>query len=189
MQITMEKIVWITLSLVIVAVVGWFLMGVATTHSNVASQKVYARLIQSSFNENCPDSMSGSCYVVSIRIVNPGEGGMSLYMIQESFGGGPVVARYDSGIFLMITGVFDEEPMNTLSTVGFRPGDIIWTYPDLGMMVEIPPHEALDVTIEIDSVFVDGEKALIVSPFVAPPGLDFIDPSEAERVAVSIPIP
>lgn len=72
MQITVEKVVWIALVLVVVAVVGLFLMGNVITQSQQVGQRFYVRLISSQYND------ADQSYIVSFRLVNTGEGGHSI---------------------------------------------------------------------------------------------------------------
>ncbi len=72
MQITVEKVVWIALVLVVVAVVGLFLMGQVLTGAQQVGQRFYVRLINSQYSD------SNESYVISFRIVNTGEGGNTL---------------------------------------------------------------------------------------------------------------
>ena len=72
MQITMEKIIWIALVLVVAAVVGFFLMNVATTQSKQVAQKAYVRLISSNYVDDI-DGSGNPGYVVTVRVVNSGE--------------------------------------------------------------------------------------------------------------------
>ncbi|MEM3372172.1 MAG: hypothetical protein QXO55_06160 [Candidatus Korarchaeum sp.] len=72
MQITVEKVVWIALVLVVVAVVGLFLMGNVITQSAQVGQRFYVRLISSQYND------ADQSYVISFRLVNTGEGGKKI---------------------------------------------------------------------------------------------------------------
>ncbi len=88
MQITVEKVVWIALVLVVVAVVGLFLMGQVLTGAQQVGQRFYVRLINSQYSD------ADSSYVISFRIVNTGEGGNTLTGIDLSpvgFGSGASV--------------------------------------------------------------------------------------------------
>ncbi len=72
MQITVEKVVWIALVLVVVAVVGLFLMGQVLTGAQQVGQRFYVRLINSQYSD------ANHSYIISFRIVNTGEGGRNL---------------------------------------------------------------------------------------------------------------
>ncbi len=88
MQITVEKVVWIALVLVVVAVVGLFLMGQVLTGAQQVGQRFYMRLINSQYSD------ATQSYVISFRIVNTGEAGATLTSISINpvgFGSGASV--------------------------------------------------------------------------------------------------
>jgi len=88
LQITVEKVVWIALVLVVVAVVGLFLMGQVLTGAQQVGQRFYVRLINSQYSD------SNQSYIISFRVVNTGEGGNNLTSIDidpVGFGSGASV--------------------------------------------------------------------------------------------------
>ncbi len=88
MQITIEKVVWIALILVVVAVVGLFLMGQVLTASKQVGQRFYVRLISSQWSD------AANSYIISLRIVNTGEAGANITKLTFKtigFGNGTIV--------------------------------------------------------------------------------------------------
>ncbi|MDK2384384.1 MAG: hypothetical protein QI199_06210 [Candidatus Korarchaeota archaeon] len=188
MDITTEKVVWIALILVAVGMVGIYLVNILTIQTKEVGQRMYTRLISSEFVDRCPEASSGSCYIVNIRVVNGGEDGMSLYLFifpTEEWG----VSNYAMSLFsLMIVG----EPGATSSSVqtqGFDPGNVIGASP-MGV-IEIPPRQGTDITIKIDSEYIQGDKAVIITAFIDQPGYDgdYEPDVNTLQVSAAIPVP
>ncbi|MCD6243995.1 MAG: hypothetical protein J7J65_02010 [Candidatus Korarchaeota archaeon] len=132
MQLSVETVVWVALALVVVAVVGLFLMGNVFTASQQTSQKFYARLINSEY------SPQYGGYIISVRVVNTGEGGSSINSLEfhaVGFSGDTVTVDAD---------LSDSDADDTLSNL------------NLG------PRESRDITVGVQSDYVSGEKALVI---------------------------
>ena len=190
MMTTIEKIVLIAITIAIVSVAGFYLMSTSLTMSKATSSSFYVRLVDSEFIKKCNTPITGSCYEITIRIVNTGEGGKSLYLSQDS------LYLYKS---LRIPPEWIQlfEPLNdAIKPQGFTTTFIADAKPDwrLCCCYEIPPHSTWEFTIFVDSNYVRGEKSLIISPLIDDPGLidpcwdhDPCDPTGI--VSKSVPIP
>ncbi len=130
MQLSVETVVWVALALVVVAVVGLFLMNSAITASQQTSQMFYVRLINSEY------SPQYGGYIITLRVVNTGEGGKVLHRLTFYPTGFPNGAQVD------------------VNHNG-RPG------PD-NLIVDLDPRESCDITIGIISDYTSGSKALVV---------------------------
>ena len=130
MQLSVETVVWVALALVVVAVVGLFLMNSTITASQQTSQKFYVRLINSQY------SPQYGGYIITLRVVNTGEGGKTLHRLTFYPTGFPSGARVD----VNYNGI---------------PG------PD-NLRVDLDPRESRDITIGIISDYASGNKALVI---------------------------
>ncbi len=139
MQLSVETIVWVALTLVVATVVGLFLMGAINTQSGEVGQRVYARLVSSNFMDSCSAcSTYKAGYAVTIRIVNSGENGETLYLRSRD-----------------------------IDLEGFSENARIReTIPDISSATAIAPKESLEITLIIDSGYVSGTKTVIVKPHI-----------------------
>jgi len=131
MQLSVETVVWVALALVVVAVVGLFLMGNVFTASQQTSQKFYARLINSQYSEEYGG------YIISVRVVNAGEGGSSIKSLK-----------------FYAVGFSDDTVDADLSDSG--------TSNTLNLNPYLGPRESCDITVGVQSAYVSGEKALVI---------------------------
>ncbi len=130
MQLSVETVVWVALALVVVAVVGLFLMNSAITASQQTSQMFYVRLINSEY------SPQYGGYIITLRVVNTGEGGLDLTSLNFSATGFPNGAQVDA---------------NLDGSGG-----------DATLSLDLAPKESRDITIGIISDYASGEKALVI---------------------------
>ncbi len=135
MQITVEKVVWIALVLVVVAVVGLFLMGQVLTGAQQVGQKFYVRLINSQYSD------AEGAYVISFRLVNTGEGGATITQLKVT----PV--GFNSGSSGGSVSVSFISPSSDSDTVSL----------DLG------PKATQDITVKVVSGYVTGSKSLVIT--------------------------
>ena len=130
MQLSVETVVWVALALVVVAVVGLFLMGNVFTASQQTSQKFYVRLINSQYSPQYEG------YIITLRVVNTGEGGATLEDLTFDPVGFPNGAEMDVDL-----------------SGGGR---------DDTLSVGLAPKASTDVTIGVISDYASGEKALVI---------------------------
>ncbi len=130
MQLSVETVVWVALALVVVAVVGLFLMNSAITASQQTSQMYYVRLINSEY------SPQYGGYIVTLRVVNTGEGGKRLTTLTFYPTGFPSGASIDT--------------------------DLNGASGPTSITVNLDPRESRDITRGILSDYASGSKALVV---------------------------
>ncbi len=167
MDITVEKIVWIVLALLAASMVGMLLFERLLPGTEQVGQRFYVRLIKSSFLENLPlttttvsrsgsgylmsiassgtggslaETVPSSGYVISLRVVNGGEGGLDIVAL----GFTPVGFGVPGNPYVYL-------PDGTDISEGY-------TLPS-----HIPPRGTLDVTVLIPSRYVAQEKALVIT--------------------------
>ncbi|GEM_PF-1820428 len=166
MDITVEKIVWVVLALLAASMVGMILFDRLLPGTEQVGQRFYVRLIKSSFVENLPitaptsywgnqalmsiidadrrgsldETIPSSGYVVSLRIVNGGEGGPDIVALRFT----PVGFGVPENPYVFLPDGTD------ISDGYFLP-------------YHIPPKGTSDVTVLIPSNYVDREKVLIVT--------------------------
>ena len=166
MDITVEKVVWIVLALLAASMVGVLLLDRLLPEAEQVGQRFYVRLIKSSFMENLPvtttasdrgdvvlmsvraqardgtphQTVPSSGYVISLRVVNGGEGGLDITSLKFT----PVDFGVPGNPYVFL-------PDGTDISDGYQ------------LPSYIPPKGSLDVTILVPSHYVGREKVLVVT--------------------------
>ncbi len=166
MDITIEKVVWIVLALLAASMVGMLLFERLLPEAEQVGQRFYVRLIKSAFTENLPitttvsdrsgiflmsigtsaggkpsrGSIPSSGYVISLRVVNGGEGGLSIVSLRFT----PVGFGVSGSPYVFL-------PDGRDISDGYQ------------LPSHIPPKGSMDVTVLVPSRYVDKEKVLVVT--------------------------
>ncbi len=139
MDVTVEKLVWVILAIITASMVGVFLMGRLIPQTQQVGQSMYVRLIKSTYMGELPTSGSG--YVITLRIVNGGEGGRNITSLAfQPVGFG--ASSGNSHVYL---------PDGTEITSGYN------------LTTPVPPKGTVDVTILVPSPYVSTGKSLVVT--------------------------